>query len=149
MTDLIKENGYFFTDASAPDFIDNSYGDLSVPGIPESNVPEPGETVIEDDQVVSYEDDQILLDHFTYSDGKIQSYLETNKTTGDMILYTFTRTPGPRLEPIGTPNDYQNFAITGEVDNIDDDVADVDIELYEVTETPIAYLDEEDNPVPA
>lgn len=149
MTELIKENGYFFTDVSAPDFEDNSYGDLSVPGIPESNVPDAGNTVIEDDQVVSYEDDTVLLDHFTYVGGKIESYLETNKSTGAMILYTYTRTPGPRLEPIGTPADYQNFAITGIVDDIGDDVATEDIELYEVTETPIAYLDEEDNPVPA
>lgn len=145
---MIKENGYFFTDISDPGFPDNSYNDLSVPGIPPSNVQDPGTTTFDDGNVVEYEDDQILLDHFTYSGDKIQSYLETNKNTGKMILYTFTRTPGPRLEPIGTPNDYQNFAVTGVIDNISDDVSTEDIELYTVTETPIASIGPGDTLIP-
>jgi hypothetical protein len=50
-----------------------------------------------------------------------------------MTQYTFTRTPAAPVEPIGTGNDYQNFAITGQVDLIGDDVPNSSIENYTVT----------------
>lgn len=142
MTDeyMISENGFFFTDISAPSFPDTSYGDLSPPGNPQTTPPEPGVTTITDGKVTKYEDDDIIMDHFTYDGEKLVSYLETNKDTGNMILFTIVRTPGPELDPVGTNEDYQNFADTGNVGKLTDDPPAADIENYDFIETPIASI---------
>jgi len=57
-----------------------------------------------------------------------------------MIKYTFTRTAGPSLDAIGSNEDYQNFAATGQIDDLGDDVPNASIENYNVTETLIASI---------
>ena len=71
---------------------------------------------------------------------KLVSYLETNKATGIMIQYVFTRTAGPALDAIGSNEDYQNFAVTGQVEGLGDDVPNTSIENYSVTEILIASI---------
>lgn len=138
---MISENGYFFTDVNAPSIEIASYGDLNPPPAPPFAVPEPGVTTIEDGKVVRYEDAEMIMNYFVYNaNNKLVSYLETNKSTNVMIQYTFTRSLAAPVEPIGTNEDYQNFAITGQVDLISDDVPNTDIENYDVTETPIASI---------
>jgi hypothetical protein len=143
MTDqyLIEENGYFFTDINAPTPEVASFGDLNPPAPPAFAIPEPGTTTLDDGKVVEYEDDEMLMNYFVYDgNDKLVSYLETNKSTGVMIQYTFTRTAGPALEAIGSNEDYQNFAMTGQTDDLGDDVPNASIENYSVTETLIASI---------
>lgn len=144
MTDeyMIKENGFFFTDINAPSIEIQSYGDLSPPGNPPVSFPDAGNTTTSNTGTVTqYEDADVIFDHFTYDgSGKLVSFLETTKATNNMVLYTFTRTAGPALEPIGTNEDYQNFSMTGQVDSIGSDVPNSSIENYQVIETPIAYI---------
>lgn len=137
---MINENGFFFTDINAPGFPDTSYGDLSPPGNPPTQPPEPGTTTLTDGKVTKYEDNDIIMDHFTYAGEKIVSYLETNKSTGKMILFTIVRTPGPALDPVGTNEDYQNFADTGTVGSLSTDISTADIENYDFIETEIASI---------
>lgn len=137
---MISENGYFFTDINEPTPQEKSFGDLNPPGSPETTPPDPGVTTIEDGKVVMYEDDEIIMNYFVYADDKLVSYLETNKVTGNMIQYTFTRTAGPPLEAVGSNEDYQNFGTSGLVDSLSDDVPNSSIENYTVTETPIASI---------
>lgn len=143
MTDqyTVSENGYFFTDVSAPTIAEVSYGDLNPPGSPETTPPDPGVTTLEDGKVVRYEDDEMIMNYFVYdANNKLVSYLETSKTTGAMIQYTFTRSPAPPVEAVGSNEDYQNFGTSGAVDNISDDVPNSSIENYTVIETPIASI---------
>lgn len=143
MTDeyMISENGYFFTDVNAPSTPEVSYGDLNPPGALPFTAPEPGVTTLEDGKVVRYEDDDVIMNYFVYDvNNKLVSYLETNKSSNAMIQYTFTRSAAAPAEPIGTNEDYQNFAISGQVDMISDDVPNSSIENYTVTETPIASI---------
>jgi hypothetical protein len=136
MTDeyMISENGFFFTDINAPTIPDTSYGDLNPPAPPPFTPPEPGITTLDDGKVVEYEDDEIIMSSFVYDvNDKLVSYIETNKATSIMTQYTFTRTPAAPAEPVGTDNDYQNFAISGQVDLIGDDVPNSSIENYTVT----------------
>ena len=138
---LISENGYFFTDINAPTPEVASYGDLNPPAPPLFIVPEPGVTTLSSGNVVQYEDDQMLMNYFVYDgSNKLVSYLETNKATGVMIQYVFTRTAGPPLDAIGSNEDYQNFAITGQVDDLGDDVPNASIENYSVAEILIASI---------
>lgn len=146
---MISENGYFFTDVNEPSPVVASYGDMNPPGSPETNPPEPGVTTIEDGKVVRYEDNEIIMNYFVYASGKLVSYLETNKNTNIMIQYTFTRTPGPPLEPVGTNEDYQNFGTSGVVDSLGDDVPNSSIENYSVTETRIASIGPHGELIPA
>lgn len=143
MTDeyMISENGYFFTNISAPTIEEVSYGDLNPPGAPETTPPDAGVTTLEDGKVVRYEDDEMIMNYFVYDgNDKLVSYLETNKATGEMIQYTFTRTAGPPLEAVGSDNDYQSFGQSGVIDDLTDDVPNSSIENYDVTETPIASI---------
>ena len=189
----VSENGYFFTDVSAPTILEASYGDLSPPVPIRFTVQEPGvttfetsETVIDgwympifvneenciddfflcavfvfveahdievDDwypfraeninnfeggRVIEYEDAEIILNNFVYdANDKIVSYIETNKATSAMIQYSFTRSAGPGLEAIGSNEDYQTFAFTGQVDLLSDDVPNASIENYEVIQTVV------------
>jgi hypothetical protein len=152
MTDqyLISENGYFFTDINAPTPEVASFGDLNPPAPPPFIVPEPGVTTLDDGNVVEYEDDEMLMNYFVYDvNDKLVSYLETNKSTGVMIQYVFTRTAGPALEAIGSNEDYQNFAATGQIDDLGDDVPNASIENYSVTEILIASIGPEDELIPA
>jgi hypothetical protein len=88
--------------------------------------------------VVSYEDCQTILNDFVYDDNdKLLSYIETNKFTEVMIRYDFTRSAGPGLDAIGSNEDYQTFAFTGQVELLSDDVPNASIENYEVLETVI------------
>ena len=48
----VSENGYFFTDVSAPTVADTSYGDLSPPVAIRFTVQEPGVTTVEIDDWV-------------------------------------------------------------------------------------------------
>lgn len=135
------ENGFYFTDISAPTIPDTSFGDLNPPAPPAFVVPEPGTTTLDDGKVVRYEDAEMIMNYFVYNaNNKLVSYLETNKSTNNMIQYVFTRSPASPSEPVGTDNDYQNFAATGQVDLISDDVPNADIENYQVTEIPIASI---------
>jgi hypothetical protein len=68
---------------------------------------------------------------------KLVSYIETNKATSAMIQYSFTRSAGPRLEAIGSNEDYQTFAFTGQVELLSDDVPNASIENYEVIQTVV------------
>jgi hypothetical protein len=152
MTDqyMISENGYFFTDINAPTPEVASYGDLNPPAPPPFAVPEPGVTTLDDGNVIEYEDDEMLMNYFVYDgNDKLVSYLETNKTTGIMIQYTFTRTAGPPLDAIGSNEDYQNFAATGQVEGLNDDVPNASIENYSVTETRIASIGPHGELIPA
>jgi|694.fasta_scaffold27892_3 hypothetical protein len=152
MTDqyLISENGYFFTDINAPTPEVASFGDLNPPAPPPFIVPEPGVTTLDDGNVVEYEDDEMLMNYFVYDvNNKLVSYLETNKSTGVMIQYVFTRTAGPALEAIGSNEDYQNFAATGQIDDLGDDVPNASIENYSVTEILIASIGPEGELIPA
>jgi hypothetical protein len=185
----VSENGYFFTDVSAPTVPEVSYGDLSPPIAIRFTVPEPGVTTVEIDDwymptfvrceqncvddlllcavyvfatdhdvavddwypfrhevndtfevgtVVSYEDCDMILTDFVYDgSNKLLSYIETNKSTFVMVRYDFTRSAGPGLDAIGSNEDYQTFAFTGQVILLSDDVANVDIENYEILETII------------
>ena len=54
-----------------------------------------------------------------------------------MIQYNFTRSTAPRLDAIGSNEDYQTFAFTGQVDLLSDDVPNASIENYEVTQTVV------------
>lgn len=145
-----SENGFYFTDISAPTLPDTSYGDLNPPAPPPFTPPEPGTTTLEDGKVVRYEDDEMIMNYFVYDgSNKLVSYLETNKASGIMIQYTFTRTAGPALDPIGTGDDYQNFAMTGQVDLIGDDVPNASIENYTTTETRIASIGPHGELIPA
>lgn len=138
---MISENGYFFTDVNEPTPVIESYGDMNPPGSPETTPPEPGTTTITDGKVVRYEDDEMIMNYFVYDGSdKLVSYLETNKASGIMIKYTFTRTAGPALEAVGSNEDYQNFGASGIVDNLSDDVPTASIENYNVTETLIASI---------
>lgn len=138
---MISENGYFFTDVDAPSEPEVSYGDLNPPGSPETNPPEPGTTTTTDGKVTQYEDADVIMNYFVYDvNNKLVSYLETNKATGIMIQYTFTRTAGPPLEAVGSNEDYQNFGTSGAVDSLSDDVPNASIENYTVTETRIASI---------
>jgi hypothetical protein len=152
MTDqyLISENGYFFTDINAPTPEVASFGDLNPPAPPPFIVPEPGVTTLDDGNVVEYEDDEMLMNYFVYDvNNKLVSYLETNKSTGVMIQYVFTRTAGPALEAIGSNEDYQNFAATGQIGDLGDDVPNASIENYSVTEILIASIGPEGELIPA
>ena len=185
----VSENGYFFTDVSAPTVADTSYGDLSPPVAIRFTVQEPGVTTVEIDDwymptfvrceencvddlllcavyvfaedhdievddwypfrhevndtfevgtVVAYEDCQIMINTFVYdANDKLVSYIETNKATSAMIQYSFTRSAGPGLEAIGSNEDYQTFAFTGQVDLLSDDVPNASIENYQVIQTVI------------
>jgi hypothetical protein len=138
---MISENGYFFTDVNEPTPVVESYGDMNPPGSPETTPPEPGVTTTEDGKVVRYEDNEMIMNYFVYDgSNKLVSYLETNKASGIMIKYTFTRTAGPSLDAIGSNEDYQNFAVTGQIDDLGDDVPNASIENYNVTETLIASI---------
>jgi len=183
----VSENGYFFTDVSAPTVADTSYGDLSPPVPIRFTVQEPGVTTVEIDDwymptfvrceencvddlllcavyvfaedhdievddwypfrhevndtfevgtVVAYEDCQIMINTFVYdANDKLISYIETNKFTSAMIQYSFTRSAGPGLEAIGSNEDYQTFAFTGQVILLSDNVPNASIENYEVIQT--------------
>lgn len=185
----VSENGYFFTDVSAPTVADTSYGDLSPPVAIRFTVQEPGVTTVEIDDwymptfvrceencvddlllcavyvfaedhnievddwypfrhevndtfevgtVVAYEDCQIMINTFVYdASDKLVSYIETNKLTSAMIQYSFTRSAGPGLDAIGSNEDYQTFAFTGQVILFSDDVPNASIENYEVIQTVI------------
>ena len=185
----VSENGYFFTDVSAPTVADTSYGDLSPPVAIRFTVQEPGVTTVEIDDwymptfvrceencvddlllcavyvfaedhdievdnwypfrhevndtfevgtVVAYEDCQIMINTFVYdASDKLVSYIETNKLTSAMIQYSFTRSAGPGLDAIGSNEDYQTFAFTGQVILLSDDVPNADIENYEVIQTVV------------
>jgi len=185
----VSENGYFFTDVSAPTVADTSYGDLSPPVAIRFTVQEPGVTTVEIDDwymptfvrceencvddlllcavyvfaedhdievddwypfrhevndtfevgtVVAYEDCQIMINTFVYdANDKLISYIETNKATSAMIQYSFTRSAGPGLEAIGSNEDYQTFAFTGQVILLSDDVPNASIENYEVIQTVV------------
>ncbi len=74
---------------------------------------------------------------------------ELAKATGIMIQYTFTRTVGPPLDAIGSNEDYQNFAATGQVEGLNDDVPNASIENYSVTETRIASIGPHGELIPA
>jgi hypothetical protein len=89
-------------------------------------------------RVISYEDAETILNNFVYdANDKIISYVETNKFTSVMIQYNFTRSTGPGLDAIGSNEDYQNFAFTGQVELLSDDVPNASIENYEVIQTVI------------
>ncbi len=185
----VSENGYFFTDVSAPTVSDTSYGDLSPPVAIRFTVQEPGVTTVEIDDwymptfvrceencvddlllcavyvfaedhdievddwypfrhevndtfevgtVVAYEDCQIMINTFVYdASDKLVSYIETNKFTSAMIQYNFTRSAGPGLDAIGSNEDYQTFAFTGQVILLSDDVPNASIENYEVIQTVV------------
>lgn len=185
----VSENGYFFTDVSAPTDLEVSFGDLNPPVAIRFTVQEPGATTVEIDDwymptfvrceenciddlllcavyvfaedhdiiiddyspfrhevndtfevgtVVAYEDCQIMINDFVYdASDKLVSYIETNKFTAAMIQYNFTRSVGPGLDAIGSNEDYQTFAFTGQVDLLSDDVPNADIENYEVIQTTI------------
>ncbi len=185
----VSENGYFFTDVSAPTVADTSYGDLSPPVAIRFTVQEPGVTTVEIDDwymptfvrceencvddlllcavyvfaedhdievddwypfrhevndtfevgtVVAYEDCQIMINTFVYdASDKLVSYIETNKFTSAMIQYNFTRSAGPGLDAIGSNEDYQTFAFTGQVILLSDDVPNASIENYEVIQTVV------------
>ena len=185
----VSENGYFFTDVSAPTVADTSYGDLSPPVAIRFTVQEPGVTTVEIDDwymptfvrceencvddlllcavyvfaedhdievddwypfrhevndtfevgtVVAYEDCQIMINTFVYdASDKLVSYIETNKFTSAMIQYNFTRSAGPGLDAIGSNEDYQTFAFTGQVELLSDDVPNASIENYEVIQTVV------------
>ena len=113
---MISENGYFFTDISAPTPEVASFGDLNPPAPPPFTVPEPGVTTLDDGKVIQYEDAEMLMN------------------------YVFTRTAGPALDAIGSNEDYQNFAVTGQVEGLGDDVPNTSIENYSVTEILIASI---------
>lgn len=88
--------------------------------------------------VVAYEDCQIMINTFVYdANDKLVSYIETNKFTLAMIQYSFTRSAGPGLDAIGSNEDYQTFAFTGQVELLSDDVPNASIENYEVIQTVI------------
>jgi hypothetical protein len=185
----VSENGYFFTDVSAPTVPEVSYGDLNPPVAIRFTVPEPGVTTVEIDgwymptfvrceqncvddlllcavyvfatdhdvavddwypfrhevndtfevgTVVSYEDCDMILTDFVYDgSNKLLSYIETNKSTFVMVRYDFTRSAGPGLEAIGSNEDYQTFAFTGQVILLSDNVPNASIENYEVTQTVV------------
>ena len=185
----VSENGYFFTDVSAPTVADTSYGDLSPPVAIRFTVQEPGVTTVEIDDwymptfvrceencvddlllcavyvfaedhdievddwypfrhevndtfevgtVVAYEDCQIMINTFVYdANDKLISYIETNKATSAMIQYSFTRSAGPGLDAIGSNEDYQTFAFTGQVILLSDNVPNASIENYEVIQTVV------------
>jgi len=185
----VSENGYFFTDVSAPTVADTSYGDLSPPVAIRFTVQEPGVTTVEIDDwymptfvrceencvddlllcavyvfaedhdievddwypfrhevndtfevgtVVAYEDCQIMINTFVYdASDKLVSYIETNKFTSAMIQYSFTRSAGPGLDAIGSNEDYQTFAFTGQVILLSDNVPNASIENYEVIQTVV------------
>jgi len=185
----VSENGYFFTDVSAPTVADTSYGDLSPPVAIRFTVQEPGVTTVEIDDwymptfvrceencvddlllcavyvfaedhdievddwypfrhevndtfevgtVVAYEDCQIMINTFVYdASDKLVSYIETNKFTSAMIQYNFTRSAGPGLDAIGSNEDYQTFAFTGQVILLSDNVPNASIENYEVIQTVV------------
>jgi len=89
-------------------------------------------------RVIAYEDSQVIFNNFVYdANDKLVSYIETNKLTSAMIQYNFTRSAGPRLDAIGSNEDYQTFAFTGQVDLLSDDVPNASIENYEVTQTVV------------
>lgn len=88
--------------------------------------------------VVAYEDCDMMIDNFVYDgSNKLLSYIETNKSTFVMVRYDFTRSAGPGLDAIGSNEDYQNFAFTGQVELLSDDVSNANIENYEILETII------------
>lgn len=185
----VSENGYFFTDVSAPTDLEVSFGDLNPPVAIRFTVQEPGATTVEIDDwymptfvrceenciddlllcavyvfaedhdiiiddyspfrhevndtfevgtVVAYEDCQIMINDFVYdASDKLVSYIETNKFTAAMIQYSFTRSAGPGLDAIGSNEDYQTFAFTGQVELLSEDVPNTSIENYEVIQTAI------------
>lgn len=185
----VSENGYFFTDVSAPTDLEVSFGDLNPPVAIRFTVQEPGATTVEIDDwymptfvrceenciddlllcavyvfaedhdiiiddyspfrhevndtfevgtVVAYEDCQIMINDFVYdASDKLVSYIETNKFTAAMIQYNFTRSAGPGLDAIGSNEDYQTFAFTGQVELLSEDVPNTSIENYEVIQTAI------------
>ena len=187
---LKSEDGWFFTDVAAPDFADNSFGNIIAPGSPETDVVygntifdtsenegwEPARitdpTVSETNDVVaagfdmlnlntfgfngeslsilqaagfdpslaypiilttvlSYEDDLVILNNFSYSEGKLVSYDENVKLSGDVFRYSLTEIDVANSEPIGTDFDFVNFGITGQVDLTD--VPNENIKDYNVT----------------
>lgn len=135
---MISENGYFFTDISAPTPEVTSYGDLNPPAPPPFIVPEPGVTTLSAGNVVQYEDDEMLMNNFVYDENnKLVSYRETNKVSGIITQYTFTRSVGPALDVVGSNEDYQTFAFTGQVELLSDDVPNSSIENYQVVQTII------------
>ncbi len=151
MTDefVLTENGYYFTDTAAPDIEIETYGDLGIPPVEPFAVPDAGTTTLTSGKVTQYEDDDVLLNYFVYTGNTLVSYLETTKATGDMLQYTFVRTAGAPAEPVGSNEDYQNFAQTGEIDDITDDVSNENIENYDVIETPIASIGPHGELIPA
>ena len=135
---MISENGYFFTDINAPTPEVTSYGDLNPPAPPPFTVPEPGVTTLSSGNVVQYEDDEMLMNNFVYDgNNKLVSYRETNKVSGIITQYTFTRSAGPALDAVGSNEDYQTFAATGQVELLSDDVPNSSIENYQVVQTII------------
>jgi hypothetical protein len=89
-------------------------------------------------RVIAYEDAEVILNNFVYdANDKLISYIETNKATSAMIQYSFTRSAGPGLEAIGSNEDYQTFAFTGQVELLSDDVPNASIENYEVIQTVV------------
>jgi len=89
-------------------------------------------------RVILYEDSQVIFNNFVYDENdKLISYIETNKLTSVMTQYSFTRSAGPGLDAIGSNEDYQTFAFTGQVELLSDDVPNASIENYEVLETII------------
>ena len=78
------------------------------------------------------------MNNFVYDgNNKLVSYRETNKASGIITQYTFTRSAGPALDAVGSNEDYQTFAFTGQVELLSDDVPNSSIENYQVVQTII------------
>ena len=122
---------------------------MNPPGAVPSNPPDAGTSTMDGEKVTRYEDDTVVMDHFTYDGNTLVSFLETNKATGIMTLFTYTRSQAAPAEAVGSNEDYQNFAVTGSVSSLSSDVPNSSIENYTVTETRIASIGPGDVLIPA
>lgn len=76
-----------------------------------------GVTIMNGDNISSYEDDDTLYNHYVFNNGELVSFLETDKASGKMVQHVFTKT-GNNLyaEPAGRVNNQDRRALFGDVD---------------------------------
>ena len=76
-----------------------------------------GVTVMDGDNISSYEDDDTLYNHYVFNNGELVSFLETDKASGKMVQHVFVKTGvNVYAEPAGKVNYQDRQALFGDID---------------------------------
>lgn len=76
-----------------------------------------GVTVMDGDNISSYEDDDVLYNYYVFNNGELVSFLETDKASGKMVQHVFVKTGNNvYAEPAGKVNYQDRQALFGDID---------------------------------